>query len=278
MTRIRLGPILAFSAILVAMPRTLVAASHAAGLQVPSGPDWVAVVYVSAVAWAALEALTLARLSLAFTQTKRRGLFALIVLDLAVVATVYAPSLVADSAGLALVALIGVASALHIVWAVMQTMTYMLIVVSGFAADAATGDSEDQRKRADRLAQALTDATRDGEDQRKRADRFAQALTDAIDAQQAASVAAAQSSVTVNVAQAASGATETGGRRSDGGQVAVADHDNTETRVLRALRSGARTSVEIARIVGVTPQAVRLTASWDMRKQVWAEGSTGETA
>jgi len=257
MTRIRLGPILAFSAILVAMPRTLVAASHAAGLPVPSGPDWVAVVYVSAVAWAALEALTLARLSLAFTQTKRRGLFALIVLDLAVVAMVYAPSLVADSAGLALVALIGVASALHIVWAVMQTMTYMLIVVSGFAADAATGDSEDQRKRADKLAQALTDA---------------------IDARKAAPVAAAQSSVTVNVAQVAPGATESGGRQNAEGHVALVDHDNTETRVLRALRSGARTSVEISKIVGVTPQAVRLTASWDMRKRVWAESATGEAS
>ena len=244
MIRIRLGPILAFSAILVAMPRTLVAASHAAGLQVPSGPDWVAVVYVSAVAWAALEALTLARLSLAFTQTKRRGLFALIVLDLAVVAMVYAPSLVADSAGLALVALIGVASALHIVWAVMQTMTYMLIVVSGFAADAATGDSEDQRKRADKLAQALTDA---------------------IDARNAAPVAAAQSSVTVNVGQSAAGATESGGRQSEGGHVAIAGPTNTEIGVSALLVDGVKSSAEIARTLGVSPSAVRMTDAWRNR-------------
>ncbi len=244
MIRIRLGPILAFSAILVAMPRTLVAASHAAGLQVPSGPDWVAVVYVSAVAWAALEALTLARLSLAFTQTKRRGLFALIVLDLAVVATVYAPSLVADSAGLALVALIGVASALHIVWAVMQTMTYMLIVVSGFAADAATEGSEDQRKRADKLAQALTDA---------------------IDARNAAPVAAAQSSVTVNVGQSAAGATESGGRQSEGGHVATHDPTNTEIGVSALLVDGAKSSTEIARTLGISSSAVRMTDAWKNR-------------
>lgn len=257
-SRLRLGEGLALAAILVSLPRHAVAQLHQAGMAVPSAPWWAAIVGVSAVAWGLLEALTLFHLLRAYSATRKRHLIALTLAILATIATVNAPSLVADSAGLTLTGLLGVATVSHWVWATASILTTLLVVVAASAADAATVESEDQRQRADRLTQVLTDAL------------------DARQIPQVAPVAAAQASVTVNVAQATSPALKGNARQGVDRRSAIVGHENTETRVLRALRAGARTSTQIAAAVGVTPAAVRLTDSWERRKRIWAEAATAE--
>jgi hypothetical protein len=235
-TRIRTGEALALAAILVSLPRHGVAQLHQAGMAVPSAPWWAAVVGVSAVAWGLLEALTLAHLQRAYTQTRKRGLVTLTVVILATIATVNAPSLVADSAGLTLTGLLGVASITHWVWAGASILSTLLVVVAAFAADAAT-------------AQAATAA-----------------LVDALDSRRSeTALAVAGASVTVNVGQTAAGATESGGRLSEGGHVAIAGPQTTETRVLEALAKGPRPSKLIAAELGLSDSAVRMTDAWAQR-------------
>ena len=72
-------------------------------------------------------------------------------------------------------------------------------------------------------------------------------------------------SVTVNVGQSAAGATETGGRLSEGGHVATLDPSNTEIGVSALLVDGAKSSAEIARTLGVSSSAVRMTDAWKNR-------------
>ena len=236
MTRIRTGEALALAAILVSLPRHGVAQLHQAGMAVPSAPWWAAVVGVSAVAWGLLEALTLAHLQRAYTQTRKRGLVTLTVVILATIATVNAPSLVADSAGLTLTGLLGVASITHWVWAGASILSTLLVVVAAFAADAAT----EQAGIAERV---------DALDSRR--ESGAQAL--------------AATSVTVNVGQSAAGATETGGRLSEGGHVATQGPTDTEIGVSALLVDGAKSSAEIARTLGVSSSAVRMTDAWKNR-------------
>ncbi len=236
MTRIRTGEALALAAILVSLPRHGVAQLHQAGMAVPSAPWWAAVVGVSAVAWGLLEALTLAHLQRAYSQTRKPSLVALTVVILATIATVNAPSLVADSAGLTLTGLLGIASLPHWVWAGASILSTLLVVVAAFAADAATEMSKTA------------------------------ALVDALDSRRSeTALAVAGASVTVNVGQSAAGATESGGRQSEGGQVAIAGPDDTETRVLRALAMGLRTSQKIAAEIGMSDSAVRMTDAWAHR-------------
>ena len=155
---------------------------------------------------------------------------------LATIATVNAPSLVADSAGLTLTGLLGVASITHWVWAGASILSTLLVVVAAFAADAAT----EQAGIAERV---------DALDSRR--ESGAQAL--------------AATSVTVNVGQSAAGATETGGRLSEGGHVATLDPSNTEIGVSALLVDGAKSSAEIARALGVSSSAVRMTDAWKNR-------------
>ncbi len=236
MTRIRTGEALALAAILVSLPRHGVAQLHQAGMAVPSAPWWAAVVGVSAVAWGLLEALTLAHLQRAYSQTRKPSLAVLTAVILATIATVNAPSLVADSAGLTLTGLLGIASLPHWVWAGASILSTLLVVVDAFAADAAT-------------EQAGTAA-----------------LVDALDSRRSeTALAVAGASVTVNVGQSAAGATESGGRQSEGGHVATHDPTNTEIGVSALLVDGAKSSTEIARTLGISSSAVRMTDAWKNR-------------
>lgn len=236
MTRIRTGEALALAAILVSLPRHGVAQLHQAGMAVPSAPWWAAVVGVSAVAWGLLEALTLAHLQRAYSQTRKPILVTLTVVILATIATVNAPSLVADSAGLTLTGLLGIASLPHWVWAGASILSTLLVVVAAFAADAATAQA--------RIAERV----------------------DALDSRRSeTALAVAGASVTVNVGQSAAGATESGGRQSEGGHVAIAGPTDTEIGVSALLVDGAKSSAEIARTLGVSASAVRMTDAWKNR-------------
>ncbi len=236
MTRIRTGEALALAAILVSLPRHGVAQLHQAGMAVPSAPWWAAVVGVSAVAWGLLEALTLAHLQRAYTQTRKRGLVTLTVVILATIATVNAPSLVADSAGLTLTGLLGIASLPHWVWAGASILSTLLVVVAAFAADAATEASKTA------------------------------ALVDALDSRRSeAALAVAGASVTVNVSQNTPPEATGNDLRSAGSHVAIADHSATETGVSALLVDGAKSSAEIARTLGISSSAVRMTDAWKNR-------------
>lgn len=236
MTRIRTGEALALAAILVSLPRHGVAQLHQAGMAVPSAPWWAAVVGVSAVAWGLLEALTLAHLQRAYTQTRKRGLVTLTVVILATIATVNAPSLVADSAGLTLTGLLGVASLPHWVWAGASILSTLLVVVAAFAADAAT----EQAGIAERV--------------------------DALDSRRAEGAQAlAGASVTVNVSQnTPPEAAGSDSRRVDS-VMRIAGQTETETAVSALLMDGAKSSAEIARTLGVSSSAVRMTDAWKHR-------------
>ena len=236
MTRIRTGEALALAAILVSLPRHGVAQLHQAGMAIPSAPWWAAMVGASAVAWGLLEALTLAHLQRAYSQTRKRGLVALTVVILATIATVNAPSLVADSAGLTLTELLGVASITHWVWAGASILSTLLVVVAAFAADAAT----EQAHIAERV--------------------------DALDSRRAEGAqAVAGASVTVNVSQNTP-PEATGSDLRNAGDVIKAWGDNeTDLAVEVLLREGEKTSGAIAKRLGVSSSAVRMTDAWKNR-------------
>ncbi len=236
MTRIRTGEALALAAILVSLPRHGVAQLHQAGMAVPSAPWWAAVVGVSAVAWGLLEALTLAHLQRAYSQTRKPILVTLTVVILATIATVNAPSLVADSAGLTLTGLLGIASLPHWVWAGASILSTLLVVVAAFAADAATAQA--------RIAERV----------------------DALDSRRSeTALAVAGASVTVNVSQNTPPEATGSDLRNAGGHVAIAGPTDTEIGVSALLVDGAKSSVEIARTLGVSSSAVRMTDAWKNR-------------
>jgi len=236
MTRIRTGEALALAAILVSLPRHGVAQLHQAGMAVPSAPWWAAVVGVSAVAWGLLEALTLAHLQRAYTQTRKRGLVTLTAIILATIATVNAPSLVADSAGLTLTGLLGVASVTHWVWAGASILSTLLVVVAAFAADAAT----EQAHIAERV--------------------------DALDSRRAEGAqAVAGASVTVNVSQNAPPEAAGSDLRSAGDVIKAWGDNETDLAVEVLLREGEKTSGAIAKRLGVSSSAVRMTDAWKNR-------------
>lgn len=224
----RIGSALAAAAVVVALPRHLVAQLHQAGYPAPSGPVWPVVVIGSAIAWAALEAGTMFYLWHAYTVTRRRHLLALMFTILAAIAATNAPSLVADSAGLTLTGLVGVASIAHWLWSVASIAATLLVVVAAGAADAA---SMAVNQRID-------------------------ALVDAIDAQQSPPQAVAAQQVTVNVSRE-SDAPKVRGRESA-----------TERAVAFALSAGATSSSEIAAKIGVSSPAVRMTSAWRHRPRI----------
>lgn len=238
----RIGSALAASAVVVALPRHLVAQLHQAGYPAPSGPVWPVVVVGSAIAWAALEAGTMFYLWHAYTVTRRRHLLALMFTILAAIAATNAPSLVADSAGLTLTGLVGVASIAHWLWSVASIAATLLVVVAAGAADAATVGAN--------IA----------------------ARVDALDSRASEPVAAiAGASVTVNVSQN----TPPDATASDLPRLAEQnipqEGSHTERAVRAALIDGAKSSNQIAGLIGVSSAAVRQTAAWRKhRKEVTA--------
>lgn len=236
----RIGSALAAAAVVVALPRHLVAQLHQAGYPAPSGPVWPVVVIGSAIAWAALEAGTMFYLWHAYTVTRRRHLLALMFTILAAIAATNAPSLVADSAGLTLTGLVGVASIAHWLWSVASIAATLLVVVAAGAADAA---SMAVNQRID-------------------------ALVDAIDARQSPPQAVAAQQVTVNVSQT----TPPEATGSDSSHVAaplrISAQSETDRAVERAIRDGLSTSTAISAAIGITPQAVRMTGAWKRRQEV----------
>lgn len=258
----RLGSILGAAAVVVALPRHIVAALHAAGLTVPRGEAWDVVVIASAVALAILEALTIG-------YAMRARLVRHVWLMLAVVSVTFAPSLVADSAGLSLVQLTGAASVAHYVWSAALVAANLLIVQVANAADAALAAEHDALA-ASRAAAAAAEL---------RADAARQALTDGVDTlrqeldtlrQEAGSRAAAVAaqSVTVNVASA----TPPSRTASDLRCVQVADgfvsREARETAVARALGAGRRTLPALAEATGIPVSQIRRTAAWQSRQEV----------
>lgn len=245
MTRIRTGEALALAAILVSLPRHGVAQLHQAGMAVPSAPWWAAVVGVSAVAWTGLEAGTMFYLWSAYSRTRRRHLLVLMFAILAAIAATNAPSLVADSAGLTLTGLVGVASVGHWAWAIASIASTLIVVVAAGSADAATVEATDWRKRAEEAVSALTDAV----DARLTAAQPAQTAPIMVQP-----VAAQQ--VTVNVSH------ETPAPKGRGRESA------TELAVASALSAGARSSSEIAAQLGISSAAVRQLKAWRLRPRV----------
>lgn len=233
--KIRTGAVLAAAAVLVALPRHLVAQLHQAGYPSPSGPIWPVVVIGSAAAWAALEAGTMFYLWNAYGQSRRRHLLWLMGAILGAIALTNAPSLVADSAGLTLTELVGIASPAHWLWAIASIASTLLVVIAAGAADAAT-------------AEAGTAA-----------------LIDALDAQrQPQAVAAVQ--VNVNTAQN----TPPDAQGSDSRPVAAVSRlpapkmpsQATEQAVAAALAAGLTTSPAIAAEIGKSPALVKRTEAW----------------
>lgn len=238
----RIGSALAAAAVVVALPRHLVAQLHQAGYPAPSGPVWPVVVIGSAIAWAALEAGTMFYLWSAYTQTRRRHLLALMFTILGAIAETNAPSLVADSAGLTLTGLVGVASIAHWLWSVASIAATLLVVVAAGAADAAS----------------IATQTR------------IDALVDALDARQSPPQAISAQQVTVNVSQN----TPPEATGSDSSHVTaplrISAQSETDRAVERAIRDGLSTSTAISAAIGITPQAVRMTGAWKRRQEVTA--------
>lgn len=243
MSRLRLGPPLAAAAVVVALPRYLIAQRFADGQVAPSGSEWQTLVDVSAVAWACLEALTLAYIARARSIAggdARRELSIWSWGVVIAVSIVAAPVIVAVGSHVTLTDLLVAASISHWVWASILTASYGLVVKGAFAADSVFDD------RATRI----------------------DALVDALDARQetpAAPVAAAQASVTVNVGQTTPPALQASATQGVEGHVAITEPMDTETRVLQALASGRRTSKQIAAELGLSDSAVRMTDAWASR-------------
>ena len=235
----RIGSALAAAAVVVALPRHLVAQLHQAGYPAPTGPVWPVVVVGSAVAWAGLEAGTMFYLWAAYTQTRRRHLLALMFTILGAIAATNAPSLVADSAGLTLTGLVGVASIAHWGWAVASIAATLLVVVAAGAADAATV-AVNQR---------------------------IDALVDAIDARQMPAQAVAAQQVTVNVSQNTPPEAIGSDSSHDAAPLRITAQTETDRAVERALRDGLSTSTAIGAAIGITPQAVRMTTAWKRRQE-----------
>lgn len=149
----RLGRVLAAAAVIVALPRHVIAALHAAGFGAPDGA-WYALIIASAAFWALLEALTVFHLWNAYSVSKRRYLTCLIGIVVLAVAVTNAPSLVADSAGLKLTQLLPVAGLWHWIWSISSIGANLLVVLAAGAADAAI-DHAEERKRVAQLTDAL---------------------------------------------------------------------------------------------------------------------------
>lgn len=131
------GRILAAAAVIVGLPRHLVAQLHAAGFAAPNTESWTVLVVGSALAWAVLEAATMFSVLTAYQHTKQKRLAVFAGAILATIALTNAPSLVADSARMGLTDLLGIASPAHWIWSVSSIATTLLVVVAAGAADAA---------------------------------------------------------------------------------------------------------------------------------------------
>lgn len=241
--KIRPAAALAAAAVIVAMPRYLIAQRFADGQPAPAGAEWQTLVDLSAVAWAILEALTLAYIQTVYGQTKTPTLRRWSLIVTGCIAIVSAPTIVAVSAGLSLTALLGIATPLHVLWSTFLTASYALIVLAAFAADSA---SAERARRVDELIDSL-----DAAGERPQA------------------IAAAQ--VTVNVGQNA--APEPQG--SDSSPVAAAARlpapkkpsAATEQAVAAAIAAGKATSPAIAAEIGKSPALVKRTDAWHKFRQ-----------
>ena len=234
--KIRPAAALAASAVLVAMPRYLIAQRFADGQPAPAGPEWQTLVDLSAVAWAILEALTLAYIQTVYGKTKTPALRRWSLIVTGCIASVSAPTIVAVSSGLSLTSLLGVATPLHVLWATFLTASYALIVLAAFAADSADSMRE------------------------------VGALVDALDAQRQPQAIAAQQ-VTVNVAQVA----PPEATASDSRPVAAVSRLPSpakrpsalvEQAVAAQLAAGLTTSPAIAVEIGKSSALVKQTAAW----------------
>lgn len=236
--KIRPAAALAAAAVIVAMPRYLIAQRFADGQPAPAGPEWQTLVDLSAVAWAILEALTLAYIQTVYGQTKTPALRRWSLIVTGCIAIVSAPTIVAVSAGLSLTALLGVATPLHVLWSTFLTASYALIVLAAFAADSA------------------------GAEQAKRVD----ALIDELDAAQERPQAVAAVQVNVNTAQN----TPSDAQAGDSRPVAAVSRlpapkmpsRATEQAVAAALAAGLTTSPAIAAEIGKSPALVKRTQAW----------------
>lgn len=239
MTRIRLGPVLAAAAVVVALPRYLIAQRFADGQAAPSGPEWLTLIDASAVAWALLEALTLAYVARSVATASggtRNALLRWSWLIVAACSVVAAPVIVAVGSRQSLTDLLSAASIGHWAWAIVLTASYGLVVMAAFAADAAT----EQAQIAERV--------------------------DALDIRRAEPVqAVAAQQVTVNVAQNTPPASQAGSGRGVECHMAIAGQMSTERAVEAALRERPQSSALIAAGIGVSSAAVRRTAAWRNR-------------
>lgn len=233
--KIRPAAALAASAVLVAMPRYLIAQRFADGQPAPAGPEWQTLVDLSAVAWAILEALTLAYIQTVYGKTKTPALRRWSLIVTGCIAVVSAPTIVAVSSGLSLTALLGVATPLHVLWATFLTASYALIVLAAFAADSADSMRE------------------------------VGALVDALDAQRQPQAVAAQQ-VTVNVGQNAPPDAQGSDSRGVGRVLRLTAHKRpsqaTEAAVQAAIESGCLTSPAIAVEIQKSAALVKQTNAW----------------
>lgn len=253
--KVTLGQILVAAAIGVSLPRHLVAANHAAGLAVPTGAVWAATVGASALAWTALEGGTFFHLWRAYAANPQRRLLALMAVILLMIAGTNAPSLVADSAGMSLVQLTGVATVGHVAWAVAGTASTLLVVLAAGAADAALSKSQPERQRIDSMQAALTDAI---DSLRQAAADVRQTGSNPIQTQTA-------QLVTVNVAPSTPPIAQGGASERADAPIQVGSPADRDMAVFQAMRGGHVTLPAIAEATGMSVGQVRRTAQWQTR-------------
>lgn len=254
----KLGRILAAAAIVVALPRHIIAALHAGGFGSPDG-FWYPLILIGAGFWAVLEALTVFHLWNAYSVAKKPYLVALILIVVISIAITNAPSLVADSAGLKLTQLLPVAGIAHWVWSISSIAGNLIVVLAAGAADAAIDRTEEQRRIAE-LTDSLDKAASNRQNQVALDDFIARngLQQEQTEKPGATHYIPAKSEVTATVKM---NATETS-------IVSKSSRNRNRETVAELLKENPEiTATEIASRLGVTRQAISKSVAWRNRSK-----------
>lgn len=256
----RMGSVLAGAAILVSIPRHFVAQQHQAGMAAPVADWWAILVGVSSIAWAVLEAATFFYLWEAHRVNPQKRLVGVMAALLASIALTNAPSLVADSAGLTLTGLLGVASLAHWTWAASVIGSTLFVILAAGMADAAV--SKDARK-DERIAVLAGDLSQIQAE-------LTQARALLASQPQPAPIAVYEQQPPM-AGKPAPNRGQMAPNQGDTPPTLPIPQTAAEKRLYEALvaHPGAEHQ-EIAAKIGVKPGAVRMNRMWKERKAIWA--------